>query len=1187
MTPLRQGSSGQGAPNQAVFLSYASQDAAAVERIAEALRAAGVEVWFDRNELVGGDAWDRKIRQQIRECALFVPVISAATQVRGEGYFRLEWKLAVDRSHLMAPDQPFLLPVVIDDTPDAAARVADEFRAVQWTRLPAGETPVKFCTRLKALLGGSAVLQPALGTEERGLKHRATPKPSRPWLVPTALGLAAVIAVAALLIFRPKSEPAAQVASHQPTAEKSAPLTEAQQLVAKARAIWEAGDELNRETYVLAEELLLKAEKLDPTEASAWALHAIISRWFRGFGFDMSPQRQEALRMQAERAAKLAPGTLDADLATIAMRSTQAATAAQEALVELARRHPGNARVATALGMPMSGMAQDQTILDALQHSHAADPDNVRVKAAILNAMYQLGRIEEAEELVARWLPSRPNGRILLFDVHFKMWWRGDLVGAATAIERWPAWLFLEDRGVQSAGLLWHWKRDGERLLRTANGFLRDYVRVSMFTGPRAVLRAWALELLARPEQARAEWQNAVRVADRELEEFPGEAKARYWKAWALTRLDQKAEAESLLRLLEEDPAALQSLNLATGGLVGLQIQLGQFDRALEALDANDRRAGPIPRRITKAQLALSPVFDPLRNDPRFQALMAAAPGPEEKKETKPTTATPAAPAVSEKSLVVLPLENLSPDPANAFFTDGMHAQIIATLQRTTDLHVFGRDTALAFKRGSTTVAEFAQRLGAANVLTGSVHRAGTKARIVLELRRASDDALLWQSPETPRDLSDTWAVQSEVAEQVARALKARESVGSNTHARYLTKNSQAFDLFVKGDQLFFAGEFARAIPLYTESYALDSGYVAPAYMLAHAHCNLLFESVDPAARLRDAAEARRWIEVVTRLDPTGFGAIAESHYASNVDEDNLRALEQAERGMRAIPNDTAAPTFHAVALEGLGRMAEALESYHRATQIDPLLVFSLSNEARVLTLLRREREALAMLARMADVVGTDQSPDSIAHRRIAQQFFRLRGNLPPAIESISSPRERARWLLRARRFAEAERAATEAAIQTGIIDVVRFDALVLRHDALLRLNRRADAETAARELLELARKLQATTEVGPPRKAGWLAVAEARAGHDDAAISAARRFVEDAASGRQQAIRWQREIAFAELYAYLNRPRECCELLAKLLRVPSGLTVPMLKVDPMWDNVRDGPAFKALLADPKNSAPL
>src|SRR4051812_33779257 len=135
--------------NQAVFLSYASQDAEAVERIAAALRASGVEVWFDKNELTGGDAWDAKIRGQISSCALFVPVISAGTQAPGEGCFRLEWKLAVDRSRLMAHDQPFLLPVVIDATKDGEARVPSEFRAVQWTRLPGGETPDKFCARVK------------------------------------------------------------------------------------------------------------------------------------------------------------------------------------------------------------------------------------------------------------------------------------------------------------------------------------------------------------------------------------------------------------------------------------------------------------------------------------------------------------------------------------------------------------------------------------------------------------------------------------------------------------------------------------------------------------------------------------------------------------------------------------------------------------------------------------------------------------------------------------------------------------------------------------------------------------------------------------------------------------------------------------------------------------------------------
>ena len=96
--------------SHAVFLSYASQDAEAAQRICEDLRAAGIEVWLDQSELRGGDAWDLKIRQQIRDCALFVPIISVNTASRLEGYFRLEWKLAVDRSHLMAAEKPFLLP---------------------------------------------------------------------------------------------------------------------------------------------------------------------------------------------------------------------------------------------------------------------------------------------------------------------------------------------------------------------------------------------------------------------------------------------------------------------------------------------------------------------------------------------------------------------------------------------------------------------------------------------------------------------------------------------------------------------------------------------------------------------------------------------------------------------------------------------------------------------------------------------------------------------------------------------------------------------------------------------------------------------------------------------------------------------------------------------------------------------
>ena len=113
---------------KAVFLSYASDDEEAARRIRDALQSAGIEVWFDKSELRGGDAWDASIRKQIRDCALFVPVVSANTNARAEGYFRLEWKLAVDRSHLMAEDQAFLLPVAIDDTMEATARVPERFR---------------------------------------------------------------------------------------------------------------------------------------------------------------------------------------------------------------------------------------------------------------------------------------------------------------------------------------------------------------------------------------------------------------------------------------------------------------------------------------------------------------------------------------------------------------------------------------------------------------------------------------------------------------------------------------------------------------------------------------------------------------------------------------------------------------------------------------------------------------------------------------------------------------------------------------------------------------------------------------------------------------------------------------------------------------------------------------------------
>jgi TolB-like protein/Flp pilus assembly protein TadD len=199
-------------PAKAIFLSYASQDAEAARRICQALRAAGLQVWFDQNELRSGDAWDASIKKQIRECALFVPVISANTQAREEGYFRREWNLAANRTLDMAHDMAFLLPVVIDDTGDTVARVPDKFRDIQWTRLPGGETPQAFAEHVRALLSGNAL--PATGTGPSSVYAQDTkacsaaapqiPKSrsKRTWLIAAMLGVLLLAGAGVGLYFR-------------------------------------------------------------------------------------------------------------------------------------------------------------------------------------------------------------------------------------------------------------------------------------------------------------------------------------------------------------------------------------------------------------------------------------------------------------------------------------------------------------------------------------------------------------------------------------------------------------------------------------------------------------------------------------------------------------------------------------------------------------------------------------------------------------------------------------------------------------------------------------------------------------------------------------------------------------------------------------------------------------------------
>ncbi len=187
----------ESAPSEgtSVFLSYTSEDLPAAEAIAAGLRAAGYSVWFDKHELRGGDAWDHEIRQRIRTCTFFVPLVSAATEGRPEGYFRREWKLAVERSRDMAEDHPFILPVLLASGPAEPRRVPERFLEVQLHRLAPDTDPASVAAQLRRLEGKR---DPAARGSRSGLTARPWAparrrSPSRRWFF-AALGLLLLLA---------------------------------------------------------------------------------------------------------------------------------------------------------------------------------------------------------------------------------------------------------------------------------------------------------------------------------------------------------------------------------------------------------------------------------------------------------------------------------------------------------------------------------------------------------------------------------------------------------------------------------------------------------------------------------------------------------------------------------------------------------------------------------------------------------------------------------------------------------------------------------------------------------------------------------------------------------------------------------------------------------------------------------
>ena len=610
-------------PSAAIFLSYASEDTQAALRVCEALRAEGLEVWFDKSELRGGDAWDNAIRDRIKDCALFLPVISANTQRRTEGYFRLEWRLAEQRSHLMAKGRPFIVPVAIDDTPESEAHVPEAFLEVQWSRLPGGAADGAFTSRVRQLLSGEIVRRPRRDTEPSDAAAHPKRRRSRWFTVVFPLAVTLIAVSPAIIKSWRKGDTdktAAAAATPGFTAER----------VAKARELLDNDPLITRRNVELAEQFALEAIARDPSSAEAFAAAAWVNYRFIQQNYEDTPKRRADLRSHAEKAKLLDPDSVNAELAACGLLIVNRDWAeANVRLEKLLTRVPTNVTVldeaawAAIRSAPNAELAPETSATVILDRMRAVSPRGRSLADSAEGALHwRRGNYVEADRLLDGIFASgQPERRTYLIRLLVLLYGWGDLAAARDFAATIPSKLLLEDVFIAHMG--WLWLRSGEydKALETLARNQRDMLQEALVELPTASLRGDVHAAAGRSAAAELQWREAVKVYDRLLEARPDNANLREGKATTLAKLgDRKAAATeyALSRELRKKPAAG---TIAWAQSYDYHLAAGDREGAISRLDRLVQRDhGRWPNIYTRVRD--EPFYRTLHSDPRVKAML-------------------------------------------------------------------------------------------------------------------------------------------------------------------------------------------------------------------------------------------------------------------------------------------------------------------------------------------------------------------------------------------------------------------------------------------------------------------------------------------------------------------------------------------------------------------------------------
>jgi TolB-like protein/Flp pilus assembly protein TadD len=543
-----------------------------------------------------------------------------------------------------------------------------------------------------------------------------------------------------------------------------------------------------------------------------------------------------------------------------------------------------------------------------------------------------------------------------------------------------------------------------------------------------------------------------------------------------------------------------------------------------------------------------------------------------------------------EKSIAVLPFQSLSDEKENAYFADGIQDDILTNLAKIGDLKVISRMSAMSYRGDAVRNArEIGKALGVATLLEGSVRRVGNRVRVSVQLIDANNDEHIW-AEDYDRDLTDVFAIQTDLAQKIASALQAKLSPNEKARLdRRPTQNPEAYLLYVQAHEYAnrmdaFDDTRLKAAPLFEQAIKLD-----PNFALAFAGLSILesriYHSFDPAPGRRE--KARRNANEALRLQPDlpeGHLALGYSYYYGDRDYD--RALAEFEIARRGLPNEADAYLAIGAIQRRQGKWAESTVNLEKAATLDPKNMKVLKNLCFSYMAQRDFETADKILDRV--IAASPQSVEARALKgfvaaqwkgdlSVAEKVF---SSVPPETDPDGLMTMGRFWLLiLQRKLPEALQVVQQFRGETLFNTTTARCPKAFLEGEIYRLQ---GDEVKARTALERARVVseQLLREApDDPARHGQHGLILAGLGQKQEAIAEGKRAVELLPESQDAYDGPQATTALAQIYAETGEFDEAFRLLDHLLAIPThGLTVPMLKLDPAWDPLRKDPRFQSLL---------